>query len=109
VTHRRHGAAQGPASHLTARKGSDPTASPTASVIICAYTERRWDDLVESVRVMGDSGDDAPFEIIVVIDHNPGLAARVRPAATWWSSSTTMPCLPLAGSPTYLPPTRTRR
>jgi GT2 family glycosyltransferase len=78
VTHRRHGAAQGPASHLTARKGSDPTASPTASVIICAYTERRWDDLVESVRVMGDSGDDAPFEIIVVIDHNPGLAARVR-------------------------------
>ncbi len=46
------------------------------SVVICAYTEKRWDDLVaavESLRVQTHS----PEEVILVIDHNPGLAARV--------------------------------
>ena len=46
------------------------------SVVICAYTEQRWDDLVaavESVRVQTH----APEEVVVVIDHNPALAARV--------------------------------
>lgn len=47
------------------------------SVIICAYTEDRWDDLVaavESVRQQTVS----PSEIIVVIDHNPGLLKRAQ-------------------------------
>jgi glycosyltransferase involved in cell wall biosynthesis len=47
------------------------------SVIICAYTEKRWDDLivaVESVRQQTAR----PREIIVVVDHNPGLLKRVR-------------------------------
>ena len=46
------------------------------SVVICAYTEKRWDDLVaavESLRVQTHS----PEEVILVIDHNPGLATRV--------------------------------
>lgn len=46
------------------------------SVVICAYTEKRWDDLVaavESLRVQTHS----PDEVILVIDHNPGLATRV--------------------------------
>ena len=46
------------------------------SVVICAYTDKRWDDLVaavESLRVQTHS----PEEVILVIDHNPGLAARV--------------------------------
>jgi glycosyltransferase involved in cell wall biosynthesis len=46
------------------------------SVVICAYTEQRWDDLVaavESLRVQTHS----PDEIILVIDHNPALAERV--------------------------------
>ena len=46
------------------------------SVVICAYTEKRWDDLeaaVESLRVQTHS----PDEVILVIDHNPGLAERV--------------------------------
>src|SRR5690242_16649034 len=45
------------------------------SVIICAYTEDRWDNLtaaVESVQRQKFSR----FEIIVVIDHNPGLLER---------------------------------
>jgi glucosyl-dolichyl phosphate glucuronosyltransferase len=47
------------------------------SVIICAYTEERWDDLVgavESVRRQSLP----PREIIVVVDHNPSLLERVR-------------------------------
>lgn len=51
--------------------------STDVSVIICAYTEARWDDLiaaVESVR----SQSAPPREIIVVIDHNPSLMARAR-------------------------------
>ena len=46
------------------------------SVIVCAYTERRWDCLraaLESIRVQ----DVQPFEIIAVIDHNPALKRRV--------------------------------
>jgi glucosyl-dolichyl phosphate glucuronosyltransferase len=45
------------------------------SVVICAYTEKRWDDLVaavESLRVQAY----APHEVILVIDHNPSLAER---------------------------------
>jgi glycosyltransferase involved in cell wall biosynthesis len=47
------------------------------SVVICAYTEDRWDDLreaVESVRRQTTP----PRELIVVIDHNPRLLARAR-------------------------------
>ena len=46
------------------------------SVVVCAYTEQRWDDLVaavESLRVQTHS----PDEIILVIDHNTALATRV--------------------------------
>jgi glycosyltransferase involved in cell wall biosynthesis len=49
------------------------------SVIICAYTEDRWDDVlaaVDSVR----SQRLAAHEVIVVIDHNPALLERLRPA-----------------------------
>jgi GT2 family glycosyltransferase len=50
---------------------------PTAAVIICAYDQRRWDDLVraiDSVRAQAD----AATELILVIDHNPELFARAR-------------------------------
>lgn len=46
----------------------------TVSVIVCAYTEDRWDDLVasvESVRGLPESP-----EVLLVIDHNDGLLAR---------------------------------
>ncbi|MBO0791031.1 MAG: glycosyltransferase family 2 protein [Ktedonobacteraceae bacterium] len=50
---------------------------PTISVVICAYTENRWDDLlaaVESIRLQSLP----PSEIILVIDHNPALLERVQ-------------------------------
>ncbi|HET8852954.1 MAG TPA: glycosyltransferase family 2 protein [Ktedonobacteraceae bacterium] len=49
----------------------------TISVIICAYTEERWDDLVAAVGSVQQQTL-PPREIIVVIDHNPGLLKRVQ-------------------------------
>jgi GT2 family glycosyltransferase len=47
------------------------------SVIICAYTEERWDDLVAAVESIQQQSK-PPREIIVVIDHNLRLLKRVR-------------------------------
>ena len=52
---------------------------PNVSVVICAYTEKRWQDLVAAV----DSVKHQlfpPQEIIVVIDHNPVLLDLARSA-----------------------------
>jgi GT2 family glycosyltransferase len=49
------------------------------SVVICAYTEARWDALVAAVASMRDQTV-SPEEIIVVIDHNDALLARARAA-----------------------------
>jgi GT2 family glycosyltransferase len=46
------------------------------SVVIRCYTEKRWDYLMGAIRsVKGQSVP--PGEIIVVVDHNPSLLARV--------------------------------
>ena len=47
------------------------------SVVICAYTEERWDDLVAAVESVRQQST-PPREIIVVIDHNPRLLDRVQ-------------------------------
>jgi glycosyltransferase involved in cell wall biosynthesis len=47
------------------------------SVVICAYTEERWDDLVAAVHSV-QRQDVPPQQIIVVIDHNPVLLERAR-------------------------------
>ena len=47
------------------------------SVVICAYTEERWDDLVAAVESLQQQSI-PPREIIVVVDHNPRLLDRVR-------------------------------
>ena len=60
------------------------TATPTVAVVVCAYTERRWDDLVSAYRSLLTQTR-TPDEIVVVIDHNPDLLARfaaAEPAAT---------------------------
>ncbi len=47
------------------------------SVVICVYTEERWDDIeaaIGSVR----SQEPSAREIIVVVDHNPMLEERIR-------------------------------
>jgi GT2 family glycosyltransferase len=49
------------------------------SVVICAYTEERWNDLVAAVGSV-QRQTTPPAEILVVIDHNPALLARARGA-----------------------------
>lgn len=51
------------------------------SVIICAYTEERWNDLVEAI-ASAQQQTLAPREILVVIDHNPALLSRTRKQLT---------------------------
>lgn len=47
------------------------------SVIICAYTEDRWNDLIAAVESVQQQTLPAK-EIIIVVDHNPGLLKRVQ-------------------------------
>lgn len=47
------------------------------SVVICAYTDQRWDDLVAAVESTHHQTA-LVHETIVVIDHNPALLARAR-------------------------------
>jgi glycosyltransferase involved in cell wall biosynthesis len=66
--------------------------SMTTSVIICAYTEARWQQLLcaaESVRTQ-----DVPVdEVLVVIDHNDELRDRAKLAMPWAR------VIPSSGSP----------
>jgi FkbM family methyltransferase len=55
------------------------TARPSASVVICAYTHHRWALLSKTIESVQSQGDTPP-EILLVVDHNPGLAARAREA-----------------------------
>lgn len=63
---------------------SDPgvRADPLVSVVICAYTEARWDDLLAAIASVDEQRDRVALEIIVVIDHNPGLLERMRKIGT---------------------------
>lgn len=45
------------------------------SIIICAYTEKRWDSILQVVEAIQDQTL-PPQEIILVIDHNPDLYRR---------------------------------
>lgn len=47
------------------------------SVVICAYTEKRWSQLVAAVESVQQQTAPAK-EVIVVIDHNPDLLEQVR-------------------------------
>ncbi len=47
------------------------------SVVICTYTEKRWDTLVAAISSVQRQSM-SPYEIIVVSDNNPALAARLR-------------------------------
>jgi GT2 family glycosyltransferase len=50
---------------------------PTVSVVICAYTEKRWGQLCEAVASV--SAQSVPVrEVIVCTDHNADLAMRAR-------------------------------
>jgi glycosyltransferase involved in cell wall biosynthesis len=54
----------------------DPVVMPSCAVVICAYTEARWDDTLRAVRSVQAQQPPAS-ELIVVVDHNPVLQARL--------------------------------
>lgn len=47
------------------------------SVVICAYTELRWEQTQEAVR-SALAQRPPPAQVLLVVDHNPDLAARAR-------------------------------
>src|SRR4051812_22092349 len=49
--------------------------SPTLSVVICAYTLDRWDDVRRAVASVLEQ-DPAPLEVILVADRNDELLDR---------------------------------
>lgn len=63
-----------------------PTVEPTpsadstsmlAAVIICCYTDRRWDVLTQSIESVTSQLEPADA-LVVVVDYNPSLEARLR-------------------------------
>lgn len=54
-----------------------PTPVATTSVVLAAYTEARWDDLVAAVASLREQTAQ-PHEIILVVDHNRPLFERAR-------------------------------
>ncbi|MCU1469016.1 MAG: glycosyl transferase family 2 [Glaciihabitans sp.] len=50
---------------------------PVISVVICSFTERRWDDVHAAVASLR-AQTHAPHEIIVSVDHNPVLHSRLK-------------------------------
>jgi GT2 family glycosyltransferase len=59
---------------------------PSVSVVICAYSDRRWDALVQAVTSV-QAQTRPPEETIVVIDHNPALLER---ALGWFAPGITV-------------------
>lgn len=55
------------------------TAVPAVSVVVCAYTEDRWSDIERAITSVHAQSVPA-YETVLVVDHNPALAARARRA-----------------------------
>ena len=50
--------------------------SEEISVVICTYTEGRWDELIQAIDALQTQTLE-PLEILVVVDHEPDLLVRV--------------------------------
>ena len=56
---------------------SELSTTPTTSVVICAYTDRRWGDIEAALQALTLQSP-PPEQILLVIDHNDDLLARAR-------------------------------
>ena len=75
-----HPTGQGaPASFEATQQPNAGDRNADVSVVICAHTEKRWDDTLAAVASVR-SQRLAPGEVIVVVDHNRSLYERLRPA-----------------------------
>jgi glucosyl-dolichyl phosphate glucuronosyltransferase len=55
--------------------------APATSIVICAYTEDRWGDLLDAIASVR-AQDPRPGEVLVVVDHNESLLDRLRHVVT---------------------------
>jgi GT2 family glycosyltransferase len=62
---------------VTAASQTEPSVQDDVSVVICAYTERRWDALLVAIASLRRQTYPVA-EIILVVDHNPSLLERAR-------------------------------
>ncbi|MBF9071283.1 glycosyltransferase family 2 protein [Streptacidiphilus fuscans] len=53
-------------------------AAVTASVVICVYTEQRWPQLCAAIDSACAQQPAPPVDVLVVVDHNEALLARLR-------------------------------
>lgn len=51
------------------------------SVVVCVYTDDRWDDMVLAIDSLRQQHL-KPLEIVMVVDHNPALLEKLRKHAT---------------------------
>jgi hypothetical protein len=58
-------------------EGDGNNATLKVSVVICAYTERRWEQTCAAVQSVFHQRP-GPAQVLLVVDHNPDLAARAR-------------------------------
>ncbi|RII18851.1 putative glycosyl transferase [Streptomyces sp. YIM 130001] len=54
-----------------------PVGAGEVSVVVCAYTEDRWEDILAAVSSVRSQSLPA-HETLLVVDHNPALLARLR-------------------------------
>jgi GT2 family glycosyltransferase len=75
---------------------TDRTVGAT-TVVVCAYTERRWDDLAEALHAL--RGQTRPAdEVLLVIDHDDALLRRARAAWDCSRAHGVVRVLPSTGS-----------
>jgi glucosyl-dolichyl phosphate glucuronosyltransferase len=63
--------------HLHQQHARPEAESPSISVVVCAYTEERWEDIVAAIASC-HAQTTPPLETIVVVDYNPVLLQRLR-------------------------------
>lgn len=56
---------------------STPPTADDLAVVVCAYTEERWTDIVAAIESV-QAQQPAPGEIVLVVDHNETLLVRAR-------------------------------
>ena len=67
---------------LAAPEADPAPVGPSVSVIVCAYTEKRWEDLRAGMAALA-AQTLAPAEVLLVVDHAEDLLRRARDAFGW--------------------------
>jgi len=58
------------------------SAVPAVSVVVCAYTEKRWEDLCDGMAALATQTL-PPAEVLLVVDHAEALLGRAQDAFPW--------------------------